>query len=37
VTGGANNRDAYATIARQSGGKTLFAAYDRAAKRVVRR
>ncbi|HEY0689698.1 MAG TPA: CARDB domain-containing protein [Kribbella sp.] len=28
VTGGPNNRDAYATIARQSGGKTLRAAFD---------
>jgi hypothetical protein len=28
TTGGANNRDAYATIARQSSGKTLRAAYD---------
>lgn len=28
VTGGTNNHDAYATIARQSGGKTLFSAFD---------
>jgi len=28
VTGGPNNRDAYATIARQSGGKTLKSVYD---------
>ena len=28
VTGGANNHDAYATIARQSGGLTLYSAYD---------
>jgi subtilase family serine protease len=28
VTGGPNNRDAYATIARQSAGKTLRAAFD---------
>ena len=28
VTGGANNHDAYATIARQSGGLTLLSAYD---------
>ena len=31
VTGGANTRDAYATIARQSSDRTLFAQYDPAA------
>lgn len=28
VTGGANNHDAYATIARQSSGKTLYSTFD---------
>lgn len=28
VTGGKNNHDTYATIARQSGGTGLYAAYD---------
>ncbi|MEP6666138.1 MAG: CARDB domain-containing protein [Nocardioidaceae bacterium] len=31
VTGGTNNHDAYATIARQSSGQSLFAAFDPAA------
>ncbi len=37
VTGGPNNRDAYATIARQSGGKTLLALYDAPLKRKKRK
>jgi hypothetical protein len=35
VTGGANNHDAYATIARQSSGKPLFAANDPAVTNVA--
>jgi hypothetical protein len=35
VTGGPNNHDAYATIARQSSGKPLFAAYDPAVTNVT--